>query len=197
VAEWRQFVEVTKYEGDRIALHRLANHPVNQVSWNDAQEYCKWLTEEWRKKGKIGAKQIVRLPTEAEWEKAARGTDKRIYPWKGEFDPKPANTAETGIGRICAVGSFPDGASPYGVLDMAGNVWEWCNSKWKDYPYKPDDGRESAGSEDTRVVRGGSFSGYLRGGALRLSLQRSPRFPLRQPRVSGSGGVPRFSLLKP
>jgi formylglycine-generating enzyme required for sulfatase activity len=162
VAQWRQFVEARKYEGEREALRGLANYPAVNVSWHDAQEYCKWLTEEWRKKGKIGAKQSVRLPTEGEWEKAARGTDKRIYPWKGEFDSKRANTAETGIGRICAVGSFPDGASPYGGLDMAGNVWEWCNSKWEDYPYKPDDGRESAKSEDSRVVRGGSFGGYRR-----------------------------------
>ena len=100
--------------------------------------------------------QVVRLPSEAEWERAARGTDGRIYPWSGDLDPGRANYAETGIGTTSAVGMFPAGVSPCGALDMAGNVWEWCATKrqgnYQDYR----DDNDLAGG-DARVVRGGSF----------------------------------------
>jgi formylglycine-generating enzyme required for sulfatase activity len=134
--------------------------PIVYVSWHDAVAYCRWLVECTGKP--------YRLPTEPEWEKAARGTDGRIYPWGDGWDSERCNTAEAQVNKITPVGAFPQGASPYGVLDMAGNVWEWTSSLWgKDwyrptytYPYDATDGRESPGADDRvcRVLRGGSFA---------------------------------------
>ena len=108
----------------------------------------------------------VTLPSEAEWEKAARGRDGRIFPWEGEFENSRANSGETGIGRTTAVGSFRSGASPCGCLDMAGNVWEWTRGLWGEdvfepaskYPYKQDE-REDVNAPPgvLRVLRGGAF----------------------------------------
>jgi formylglycine-generating enzyme required for sulfatase activity len=119
----------------------------------------------------------VTLPTEAEWEKAARGPlpspevgrgaggEGMIYPWGDDFDADKANVAATGLGTTSAVGCFPGGASPYGLLDMSGNVWEWTRSWWGKssdlearYPYDPGDGREDLQRDGPRVVRGGAFN---------------------------------------
>ncbi len=97
----------------------------------------------------------VRLPTEFEWEKAARGTDGRLYPYKGKYDPKKSNVSETGIGQSSAVGIFPNGASPYGVEEMSGNVWEWCLSDYRDP--KLDAAEENLRTKGNRVLRGGSW----------------------------------------
>ncbi len=134
------------------------NHPVVYVSWRDAQAYCRWLSE------KIG--KAVRLPTEAEWEKTARGdTDQREHPWGDGWEELRCNSNELGLGDTSPVGLFLSGASPYGCLDMVGNVWEWCQSKYQAYPYEAEDGREVIdSSDDIRVLRGGAFS-YFRGGA--------------------------------
>jgi len=118
----------------------LSNHPVIGVSWYEAVAYCRWLTEVLRDCGELAEGWLIRLPTEAEWEKAARGTDGRTYPWGEKFDPEKANGKETEVKSTNAVGIFPDGASPYGCHDMAGNVWEWCATKYdrgyKPYPYQ-------------------------------------------------------------
>jgi formylglycine-generating enzyme required for sulfatase activity len=166
VGQWKRFLAANpNFEYDPDSLRGPDNHPAHDVSWHDACTYCAWLTKEWRTAGQIGPNESVRLPTEAEWEKAARGDDQREWPWEGEFDPNRANISETDIDRTCAVGIFPRGASPYGVLDMAGNVWEWCQSKYKPYPYQGNDGREDLKGSDSRVLRGGAFfndRGYAR-----------------------------------
>jgi gamma-glutamyl hercynylcysteine S-oxide synthase len=158
VGQWRRFVEATKHAGSPHTLNDPATYPVRYVSWRDAVAYCQWLTDDWRASSKIGAAEVVRLPTEAEWEKAARGTDRSEYPWGKDFEPDRANTGELGLGTTSAVGCFPCGASPYGCLDMAGNVWEWVQSKYAKYPYRADDGGEELGGDDLRVLRGGSWN---------------------------------------
>jgi toxoflavin biosynthesis protein ToxD len=126
------------------------DQPVVEVSLEDARTYCAWLSKESRKP--------YRLPTEAEWEKAARGTDSRIYPWGNDFDPWRCNTLESGKHGATPVGSYtPSGDSPYGVRDMAGNVWEWTSSLELPYPYKADDGREDQSAQGLRVIRGGAW----------------------------------------
>ena len=129
----------------------IPTSPVVGVSWYEANAYCKWLSEE--------TNQTYRLPTEAEWELAARGTDERLWPWGGSFVTEGgfANTLESNIGETTIVGLFPEGKSPYGLLDCAGNVWEWCSSIYMGYPYNSKDGRENLGGYRPRCHRGGSW----------------------------------------
>ena len=133
----------------------LPNHPMVGVSWYEALAFTRWLTEVWRAAGRIGPGESVRLPTEAEWEKAARGAAGRVYPWGDEPDSERANYNKTGIGATSTVGCFPGGASPYGMLDMSGNVDEWCATKWQG-SYEDYRGDNDLSGDHTRVVRGGS-----------------------------------------
>ncbi len=132
--------------------------PVVGVSWYEAVAFCHWL----------GVCQNVsyRLPTEAEWEYAARGENNaRNFPWGEKFERGRANTAEAGFGGTTPVSHFPAGVSPFGVWDMAGNVFEWTLSKWGRnwqelqfaYPYRANDGREDMEGSGARVMRGGSW----------------------------------------
>lgn len=151
----------SSWEGENCP-EGLGDHPVVNVSWDDAVAYCRWLTEKLRKEGKIGKDQAVRLPTEAEWEKAAswdaEKKAKRIYPWGDVFDPAKCNTVEGGKGGTTPAGQYsPAGNSYYGVVDMAGNVWEWCHSLYKPYSDDADEGREDETSREPRVLRGGSW----------------------------------------
>jgi len=156
-AQYRAFAEAHKPDWKPSAAD---DHPVVNVSWHEAVAYCDWLTQKLRKSGALPADGTVRLPTEAEWEKAARGSEGLIYPWGNDFDPAKCNTSEGGKGGTTPVGAYsPEGDSPYGVADMVGNVWEWYSSLYKSYPYKPDDGRENLKADDNvaRVLRGGAF----------------------------------------
>jgi formylglycine-generating enzyme required for sulfatase activity len=136
------------------------NHPVVNVTWYDAYAYCQWLSNMTGKS--------IGLPSEAEWEKATRGDrDSRLYPWGDTFDATRCNSHDLGLGDTTPVGIFPAGASPYGCLDMAGNVWEWTRSLWENYPYPADEAgrrqRENceAGQDVGRVLRGGAFDSSL------------------------------------
>jgi formylglycine-generating enzyme required for sulfatase activity len=132
------------------------NYPVVNVSWNDAMEYCRWLSN--LLKAELPAKMDLCLPTEAEWEKAARGTDGREYPWGNTFDKNKCNSSEGGKGGTTPIGLYsPQGDSPYGCADMAGNVWEWSHSLVQPYPYKVDDGRENEKGVGSRILRSGSY----------------------------------------
>jgi formylglycine-generating enzyme required for sulfatase activity len=125
--------------------------PVVSVSWYEAAAYCRWLSAQ--------TGDNYRLPSEAEWEKAARGDDGRSYPWGNRAPDETRANFDRAVGRTTPVGSYPAGASPYGVLDMAGNVWEWTRSKYRDYPYDPDDGREEGSNRSGArfVIRGGGW----------------------------------------
>jgi formylglycine-generating enzyme required for sulfatase activity len=134
----------------------IANHPVVTVSWYEAVAYCNWLN-------KTNPGRKFHLPTEAEWERAARHTDGREYPWGKEFDQEKANTDGSGIGQTTAVGLFPRGVSVCDAFDLAGNVWEWCSSQPVKYPYRADDGREDMIGSGGRCLRGGAWLSYVVG----------------------------------
>jgi formylglycine-generating enzyme required for sulfatase activity len=137
----------------------ISNHPVGGVSWYECYAFTRWLNGKYRQYSDVLGSQPseIRLPTESEWEKAARGTDKRFYPYGNIFDPEKDNVRDTGILRPSAVGIFPNAALFYGVQEMSGNVWEWCLTQWREsYKDKEDNSIESTNS---RVLRGGAY-GY-------------------------------------
>ena len=163
----------------------LANHPVVGVTWYEALAYSRWLDDQLRSvaplklqaldnqppnpgqiefwQGLAEGRLHVRLPSEAEWERAARSPDSRQYPWGSDYNPEKANTYDTDIGTTSAVGCFQAGASAEGAQDLAGNVWEWTRSLYGTYPYPANNSpdqvkkREDLDSTVPRVLRGGAF----------------------------------------
>jgi formylglycine-generating enzyme required for sulfatase activity len=163
VAEFRVFAATTGWRGDARALAGAPNLPVAYVSWPDALAYCRWLTSRlpmatnlppaiadrlrtgWR----------VSLPSEAQWEKAARGGDRRLFPWGDE--PRP-DRARYGADAPVPVGSYPCPECAFGLEDMAGNVWEWTRSPSQPYPYDETDDRTGLDADALWVIRGGGFA---------------------------------------
>ena len=146
-AGYLEFVKATNhrqpdYWQNGIYPPNTDKNPVVTVDWNEAKAYCEW-------KGR-------RLPSEAEWEKAARGTDGRRFPWGNEFEIKKTNALGAYNGLL-PVGTFEDGKSPYGVYDMAGNVQEWVEDWYK--PYPGNDFNDKNYGESRKVVRGGGWGG--------------------------------------
>ena len=153
--------------GPKSGIEDKADHPVVSVTWQDAMEYLKWLNEISRPEISLllttfniqPRTRTLRLPTEVEWEKVARGQYGNIYPWGNDFDAKCLNFRENSNMDTVAVDAYPQGASPYGPEQLSGNVWEWTHTLWEgyQYPYRSDDGREDENNSGAHVVRGGSF----------------------------------------
>ncbi|MBL8702681.1 MAG: SUMF1/EgtB/PvdO family nonheme iron enzyme [Alphaproteobacteria bacterium] len=171
---YRRFVQETDRRWrsvDGLQPER-ASAPAVDLTWRDARAFCDWLAARWRAEGRLGRGERVRLPTEPEWERAARGDrpdapDAIVYAWQGGWAADRCNSEEAGLNDTCTVGLFPRGRSACGADDMCGQVWEWCTTLWGEdmgtpafsYPYA-DDGREdpAAGPRVRRVLRGGCFS---------------------------------------
>ncbi|HWP60621.1 MAG TPA: SUMF1/EgtB/PvdO family nonheme iron enzyme [Candidatus Acidoferrales bacterium] len=132
---------IHRKDGTWMADKGYERHPVVEVSWTGARAYCAWAKK--------------RLPSEAEWEKAARGADARKYPWGNEAPDRTRAQFNAPYNETVPVDAFPKGASPYGVLDMAGNAWEWVSSAYLPYPYNASDGREDLKPGPVRGTRGG------------------------------------------
>ena len=151
--------------------------PVVGVTWHEALAYCAWLTEQLRgtshelrvwREGQLETRNTrpgtltVRLPSEAQWERAARGRRGRVYPWGNRWDATRANTWEGHVLRTTPVGVYPAGVTPEGMHDLSGNIWEWTTTLYHPYPYRHDDERNDLAAGGHRVVRGGSWDNYER-----------------------------------
>ena len=172
---WEQFVLATGAHHpvtwrNGTAPAEQGAHPVVDLSWEDALAFARWLSA-------VGDVQWE-LPTEAQWEKAARGDDGRVFPWGNTFDSTRVNTREAGRAGTVPVGSYPEGASPYGLLDMAGNVWEWTRSLQAPYPYLDDERNRLSPAPPQRT--------WL--GALLARLRRTPPASLIETRRILRGG---------
>ena len=166
---YNEYVKSKKVEHPVSDWRTKKNHPVVNIKWTEIMTYCQWANN--LLKDELPSGLVLRLPTEAEWEKAARGVDGREYPWGNVFDGAKCNVISEypwpgiyGIYNIyesftSSVNKYsPRGDSPYGCADMVGNVWEWTHSLNKKYPYSVDDGREDEKSFGRHIQRGSSFT---------------------------------------
>jgi formylglycine-generating enzyme required for sulfatase activity len=166
---WRQIEGITQPDCWTDSTFNQSNYPVVCVSWYEAIAYSLWLS--------ATSGEAFRLPTEAEWEYAARGPDGLVYPWGNEWNANKAITSETSNGESAnSVGSRPAGASWVGALDMSGNVWEWMSLLYQSYPYDATDGREDVQADGQQVLRGGSWSFNLDLARAASRLNYSPNF---------------------
>jgi formylglycine-generating enzyme required for sulfatase activity len=154
--QWREENEISEPEYWHDRKWNGPNFPVVGISWFEAKAYANWLSE------RTG--HPYRLPTEAEWEKSARGTDGFKYPWGKDFDKNLCNSFESGLLRTSPVGIFPKGKSTYNCFDMAGNVWEWCSDRYEDkyYANSPDRNPKGPSHGAVRVIRGGGWRNHAR-----------------------------------
>ena len=163
------------------------DHPVAYVSWHDAVAFCRWTAEL--------TGETIRLPTEAEWEKAARGQEARIFPWGDRWNADACN-GDSAVGPA-PVGKYAGGSSPYDVCNMVGSIHEWTSSIYRPYPYDAGDGREDMESDEPRVMRGGAWYGAVR--SLRCAARGKLRphyryyyvgFRVVREAAQPSGGIP-------
>jgi serine/threonine-protein kinase len=153
--QYSAFVEVTGYRcpdhwPNGLIPPGKEQHPVVYVRWDDACAFCEWVSQVTGEK--------VRLPSEAVWEKAARGTSGRIWPWGNQLPDKALCNFDENVRGTTPVGEYsPQGDSPYGCADMIDHVWEWTSSLYSSYPYRAEDGREQLNVRALRILRGGSF----------------------------------------
>ena len=167
VAQFAAFARGSAWTLDERALAAPPAHPVAFVSWPDALAYCRWLEAGLKSsdmtppavRDRLAAGWRVQLPTEAQWEKAARGADGRRYPWGNEPERSHANYEGSGT---TPVGSQTCPTCVHGLADMAGNVWEWTGSPYQPYPYDPSDDRTNLGADALWVMRGGHFGDNAR-----------------------------------
>ncbi|MEE2638051.1 MAG: SUMF1/EgtB/PvdO family nonheme iron enzyme [Acidobacteriota bacterium] len=163
VAQFQLFVATTGFDADPQAFRAPPDHPVAFVSWPDALAYCRWLDDTLRRSpdtpealaDALEKGWRITLPSESEWEKAARGSDGRVFPWGDRVRPDRANIQGATTTRV---GTFPCPECPYGLLDMSGNVWEWTKSPYQPYPFDPTNDRDDLQADALWVMRGGSYT---------------------------------------
>ena len=196
VANWERLLQMEETEVQKLAGKQYADRPRDRpafwtdekfkgpsqpvvgVNWYEANAYCGWLTEQMRHVASTSQAPgtCVRLPTEAEWERAARLGRGWVYPWGNRWVAGRANTWEGHVLRPHPVGAYPDGATLEGLHDLSGSVWEWTTSLYQPYPYRTDDGRNDPEAAGLRVVRGGSWHDYQRNARCAVRRRNVPVF---------------------
>ena len=174
VAQFKAFVENSGFKiRDKDSIQEKPNRPVRYVNWFEARAYCEWLNG---KLDFVPQGYVLRLPTEAEWEKAARGNQQNKYPWGNQkWHKNLANIGQSRIQHPTTVGMYPLGAVEKGIFDLGGNLFEWTQSLFKKYPYNRSDGRENMENKGNRVHRGGS---WIDGDRLARCSVRDGNFPV-------------------